>query len=87
MELTIEQQSFDIIKLLYPNEWILVGNPQMDTPLLQTSIRNKLKSGIVLYHSKDRREIGYKAKEVRQGYKSVTLVYTGDIPKNRKWLL
>ena len=87
MEITSEKISFDTMKLLYPDEWILIGNPEMDTPLLQTSIRNKLKSGVVLYHSKDRREIGYKAKEVRQGYKSVTLVYSGEIPKNRKWLL
>ena len=87
MEITLEKISFDEIKILYPDEWILIGNPEMDTPLLQTSIRNKLKSGVVLYHSKDRREIGYKAKEMRQGYKKVTLIYSGEIPKNRKWLL
>ena len=87
MDITLETMSFDTIKSLYPDEWILIGNPEMHTPLLQTSIRNKLKSGIVLFHSKDRREIGYKAKEVREGYKIVTLVYSGEIPKNRKWLL
>ena len=87
MEIALQKISFDEIKILYPDEWILIGSPEMDTPLLQTSIRNKLKSGVVLYHSKDRREIGYKAKEMRQGYKKVTLIYSGEIPKNRKWLL
>ena len=37
------------IKAQYPDEWVLVGNPIIkDTKLL---------NGIVLYHSKDKKEI------------------------------
>lgn len=71
----------------FPNKWVLIGNPELDTPHKLGSIMSKLVKGVVLLVSEDRREIGYKAKEVRKGYKSVTCVYTGFIPQNRKWLL
>lgn len=78
--------SFDHIKKLYPNEWVLIGNPQLNDDFVG-SVVSKLLGGVVLFHSKDRREIGYKAKDVRQGYESVVCVYTGEMPKNRKYWL
>jgi hypothetical protein len=80
--LTVEQ-----IKVQYPDQWVLIGNPLLDDPNTLGSIISKLVSGVVLLGSKDKREIGYRAKELRQGYESVTCVYTGEIPQNRKWLL
>ena len=79
--------SFDDICLLYPDQWVLIGSPELDDPNTLGSIVSKLVSGVVLLASKDKREIGYKAKYVRQAHKSVTCVYTGKIPQNRKWLL
>ncbi len=79
--------SFETIRKLYPDQWVLIGNPELDDPNTLGSIVSKLVSGVVLLASKDKREIGYKAKHVRQNYKSVTCVYTGEIPQNRKWLL
>jgi hypothetical protein len=87
MELALERMSYENIKIKYPNEWILLGNPKMKDPLLQTSLNQKLESGIVLLHGIDRFEIAQKSKLARVGYTTVTLFYTGFIPKNRKlWL-
>ncbi len=80
--LTIEQ-----IKAQYPDQWVLVGNPELTDPSILGSILSKLISGVVLLATKDRREIGYKGREVRLGYNRVTIIFTGEIPKNRKWLL
>ena len=79
--------SFENIRLLYPNQWVLIGSPELDDPNTLGSIVSKLVSGVVLLASKDKREIAQNAKFVRQNYQSVTCVYTGEIPQNRKWLL
>lgn len=80
--LTIEE-----IKSQYPDQWVLVGNPVLKDFDTLEAIINKIVSGIVLIASKDKREIAYKAKELRKNVESVTCVYTGEMPKNRKWLL
>ena len=80
--LTIQQ-----IKLQYPEQWVLIGNPVLTDPSILGSIVSKLIEGVVLLASKDKREIGYKAKDVKVGYDSLTCIYTGEFPRNRKWLL
>ena len=80
--LTIEQ-----IKAQYPDEWVLIGDPDLGSEDSIGTIIKKLVSGIVLFHSKDKREVAYKGKDVRQGYRSVTLIFTGEIPKKRKFWL
>ena len=52
------------IKARYPNQWVLVGNPELTDPSILGSIISKLIRGVVLLSSKDKREIGYKAKNV-----------------------
>jgi hypothetical protein len=39
------------IKALYPNEWVLLGNPIMDESKIDVI------SGIPLFHSKDKKEV------------------------------
>ena len=80
--LTINQ-----IKMQYPDQWVLVANPELKDFDVLEAIINKLVSGIVLFASKDKREIAYKAKDLREGYEGITCVYTGEMPQNRKWLL
>ena len=77
---------FATIKKEYPDEWVLVGDPELDNTFTG-SVISKLKGGVVLYHSKDRREIAYHAQSVRVGYESVVCVYSGEIPQNRKYWL
>ena len=74
------------IRQLYPNQWVLVGNPELNEDFVG-SVISKLLSGVVLFGSRDRREIAYKAKDLRKGFDSVTCVYTGEVPRNRRYLL
>lgn len=72
--LTIEE-----IKAVYPNEWILLGNPKTALATVQ--------SGILLFHGKDYLEVCYKGSELGANYDSRTIIYTGETKqKNRKWL-
>ncbi len=62
--------------------------PNLNEPEINGSIISKLLSGIVLYASKDKREIGFKAKDVKSPMVNETVcIFTGEIPKNRLFLL
>ena len=80
--LTIEE-----IKAQYPDQWVLVGDPELDNPNTLGSIVSKLVRGIVLFGCKDKRELAYSAKEYRKGHETYTCIFTGEIPKNRKFWL
>ena len=75
------------IKAQYPEQWVLVGNPELNDPDVNGSIISKLLSGIVLYASKDKREIGFKAKDVRGLVEKTACVFTGEISTKRLFLL
>ena len=78
---------FAEIKKLYPDEWVLIGNPILDeTPVLKAVV-HKVRGGVVLLHSKDKREIGYKAQAVKQGFETFVCVFTGELPRNRRFWL
>ena len=80
--LTLQQ-----IKEMYPNEWVLVGNPDLGDPKKLGSIVKKLISGIVLDHSKDKREVAEKAKGLPLYMERFTCIYTGEFPgHSRTWL-
>ncbi len=80
--ITIEQ-----IRDIYPNQWVLVGNPKLSEPQINGSIVSKLVSGIVLFASKDKRELAYKASELRQNVNFTICIFTGKIVKNKLFLL
>jgi hypothetical protein len=64
------------IKKLHPNEWILLGDPEMkNTTVL---------GGIVLYHSKDKKEVCYIGKDKTANYETVTITFAGDLKQQRK---
>lgn len=87
MGLTTEKMDFETIQKLYPEQWVLIGEPEMTDPMLQASFRSNFKCGIVLLHGKDRFDIAHQAKNIKDQYTSVTLAFTGELPKNRKiWL-
>lgn len=83
----MEVLSFETIKSLYPNEWVVVGNPVLDDETTLGSISDKLVRGVVLLHGKDKRELALKTKEARKGFASITCVYTGEFPKDRRYWL
>lgn len=74
--------SIEQIKTLFPNEWVLLGNPEYQNM--------KILKGIVIFHNKDKRELAYEARDKsawRQTYESATTIYTGEFPKNRRFWL
>jgi hypothetical protein len=68
--------SLDELKKLYPDEWVLLGNPEMKN----TSVLG----GVVLYHSKDKKEVCYIGRDKTEGYDTVTITFAGNISQNRK---
>jgi hypothetical protein len=80
--MTIEQ-----IRTNYPNQWILIGNPELKDPDINGSIISKLLSGVVLFASADKRELAHQAPTLRNQVDSTVCIYTGEIPKNRLFLL
>ncbi len=67
---------FDELKKLYPNEWVLLGDPKMKN----TSVVG----GIVLYHSKDKKEVCYIGRDKTADYSTVTIAFAGDLKQHRR---
>jgi hypothetical protein len=67
------------IEAAYPNEWVLLGNPELSGA--------KVLGGYVVSHSKDKREIAYGTINWRERFQSAITVFTGEMPKNKKFWL
>jgi hypothetical protein len=68
--------SIDELKKIFPDEWILLGDPEMkNTTVL---------GGIVLYHSKDKKEVCYIGRDKTANYETVTITFAGDLKQHRK---
>jgi hypothetical protein len=61
------------IRRRFPNEWVLLMDPQHDSTLAVTS-------GTVVEESKDRDEVYRKARDLK--LKRVAILYTGKFPKD-----
>lgn len=85
--MNLEQLTIEQIFSQYPDEWVLIGNPKLKNDGFVGPLIRKIISGIVLYHSKDKKEIGYKAAELAQTVEETACIYTGKVPKNRKFWL
>lgn len=83
----MEILSFEAIKALYPNEWVVIGDPVLDDETTLGSIADKLVKGVVLLHGKDKHALAVQTKAARTGYESVACVFTGEFPKNKKYWL
>jgi hypothetical protein len=55
---------------------VLLGNPKIQN----TSVLG----GIVLYHSKDKKEVCYIGRDKTADFLSVTIAFAGDLKQNRK---
>ncbi|MEQ1733053.1 MAG: hypothetical protein ABL940_05235 [Bacteroidia bacterium] len=66
------------IKQLYPNEWVLLGNPTMDNSNIDVL------QGIPLFHSKDKKEVCYIGRDKVVDFDKITLIYTGVFKSSRK---
>jgi hypothetical protein len=77
----------DEIITQYPNQWVLLGNPEMKLPTSNGTLMNRLIQGIVIFASKDKREIAFRAKDIVANYDETACLFTGESPKNRVFLL
>lgn len=68
-----ETISFAEIQKRFDSEWILLEDPETDRGL-------KIKSGKVLWHSKDRDEVYRKAREFKPKHSAI--LYTGKLSQN-----
>jgi hypothetical protein len=66
------------IKTLFPDEWVLLGNPIMDDSKIDVV------SGIPLFHSKDKKEVCYIGRDKTSNFEKITLIYTGSFKPSRK---
>ena len=69
-------KAFDEVKRMYPNEWVLFGNPEIKN----TSVVG----GVVLYHSKDKKEVCYIGRDKTADFETVTIAFAGDLKQHRK---
>jgi len=72
------QRSIDDIKKSYPDEWILLGNPVKDEYGMD------IYSGVVLYHSRDKRELAYLGKPLVKNYDRVLLFFNRVTPRPKR---
>lgn len=70
--------TIDDIKKLYPDEWVLLGNPIMDDSKIDVI------SGIPLFHSRDKKEVCYIGRDKTSNFNKITLIYTGAFRPVRK---
>jgi hypothetical protein len=66
------------IKNLYPDEWVLIGNPIMDDSKIDVL------SGVPIFHSKDKKEVCYIGRDKTSNFDKITLIYTGSFSSARK---
>jgi hypothetical protein len=66
------------IKVLYPDEWVLLGNPILDESKLDVI------SGIPLFHSKDKKEVCYIGRDKTSDFDKITIIYNGSFLPARK---
>jgi len=70
-----ERHSIEDIKKRYPDEWILLGDPE------ENEREMEILSGIVLYHSPDKREVAYLGRPLAKGYSRLTWFFNRVTPR------
>jgi len=75
---TMNILNIDEITKLYPDEWVLIGNPEMDEKQIDVV------AGIPVFHSKDKKEVCYMGRDKTAGFDKITLIYTGKPNPTRK---
>ncbi len=83
----METLSITEIRAKYPDQWVLVGNPELADNEILDSVINKLKSGTVLLAGKDKRELAYQSTDIIKKFAHTACIYTGKSDPNRRFLL
>jgi hypothetical protein len=70
--------SINDIRRNYPDEWILLGSPEID------EINQTILSGVVIYHSSDKRETVYLGKPMAVGHEKTALFFNRVTPRRKR---
>ncbi len=83
----METLTFEQIKILYPNQWVLVGNPKLRNPKINGAFAGRFVSGIVLSAHENKRILADEAKKIERNFEETACLFTGNIVKKRIFLL
>jgi len=72
------RRSIEDIKSSFPDEWIALGDPVRD------EYSQSLISGVVLYHSADKRELAYRDKPLLKEYERIALFFNRVTPRPKR---
>jgi hypothetical protein len=78
MKATFKTVGINDLKKSYPDEWILLGNPEIDEK------NQTIVSGILLYHSPDKREVCYLGKPLTEAYQKTALFFNRVTPRGKR---
>ena len=70
-------KNIDQIKMLFPDEWVLIGNPIMDAAEVNVL------SGMPVLHSRNKKEVFYLGRSKISGYNTYTVIFTGIVKHSR----
>jgi hypothetical protein len=76
-----ERVGIDDMKKNYPDEWILLGDPESDKSDIH------ILSGILLYHSPDKREVAYLGRPLVKDYEKVALFFNRVTPRPKRGII
>jgi hypothetical protein len=66
------------IKMRYPDEWVLLGNPEINEK------DQKILSGVLMYHSSNKKEVCYLGKPLIAGYDKTALFFNRVTPRQKR---
>jgi len=75
------RSNIEDIKRDYPDEWVLIGDPEMNES------RQKILSGVVVYHSPDKRELAYLGRPLVKEYQKTALFFNRVTPRGNRHVI
>ena len=81
METVQQTITIDEVKKSYPDEWILLGNPEINEQ------KQAILSGVLLYHSPDKREVCYLGRPLTKDYKTTAMFFNRVTPRKKRGVL
>jgi hypothetical protein len=72
------RRSIEEIKSMYPDQWILIGDP------IGNEGEMEFISGVVLYHSPDKREVAYLGRPRIEGYQKTAMFFNRVTPRTKR---
>ena len=81
MESVKQTVTIDEVKKSYPDEWILLGNPEINEQ------KQAILSGILLYHSPDKREVCYLGRPLTENYQTTAMFFNRVTPRKKRGVM